>query len=106
MTEAFYLDPRGLADATGKLGRLGDGLGTAYDKLAAVLDEHDGCWGADSTGKAFGQNYTPNEQKLRDAARQAAGGVADAVTTTNQAAAQLESVDAASAARLDASYGE
>lgn len=104
MTEPFYLDPQGLSNVTARMGQLGGNLGTAYDTLSGVLDEHDGCWGTDSTGKAFANNYVSSEQQMRDGAQQAASGVGGVTDTVNQAAAKLESVDYDSAAELDASY--
>jgi hypothetical protein len=41
----------------------------ALNDLTAVLTEHDGCWGNDSTGKSFAKQYVPNSQQYLSKAR-------------------------------------
>ncbi|MFC9250960.1 hypothetical protein [Amycolatopsis thailandensis] len=106
MAEKFFLDPGGLAEATGRLRALGDRLDQAHRRLADTLHHHDGCWGEDEIGKAFSKNYVPAAANTLEGVREAGPALGAFAGTADKASENFSRVDRDTAARMDASVGD
>jgi uncharacterized protein YukE len=104
VTENFRIDADGVSSATGKLRDAGDALGSAFDTLKQVLDEHDGCWGNDDTGKSFAEGYKPAADKARTGADSAVQGISSIADSVDHSAEEFENTDADNAAAMDQAY--
>lgn len=85
------VDPTALLAAAPALGGLGEDLDGVLGRLARSLDAVGECWGADTTGQAFAEQYLPVATRARQLLPQlgaAVRGVGDAISevaTTSQA---------------------
>lgn len=106
MGESFRLDPEGLDNANAELLVVGNALGTAFDNLVLVLDDHHGCWGDDDIGKAFAKNYVDPATEVRDGAEGAVEGIHELHEGVEESSTTFQSVDEESAIQIDRSVTE
>ncbi|GAA5151923.1 MULTISPECIES: hypothetical protein [Amycolatopsis] len=103
MAEKFFLDPAALARETQALRGTGRRLSVAVEKLNAVLDRHDGCWGKDDIGEAFEKNYAASARETRGYNKDAADGIVQVSDDLDKDSELFQSVDEDNAERIDRS---
>lgn len=78
MADKTRIDPDLARAENARLKGIASRFQSAVDKIKADAAQHDGCWGNDKFGQAFGNSYRPgSEQMLTNA-----GNVKEGVTGT------------------------
>jgi len=101
MVDEFYLDPQGLARATGDLRSSGKDLSEAYVALSAVLAHNDQCWGTDDIGKGFANKYVKSAGEICQGGDISAKNMISTADVTDQNSTNFQGLDEDSAETLD-----
>jgi hypothetical protein len=104
MAEAFYMDPDGVRHAVSQIHAVGAFLDRSLLHLNGVLDEHDGCWGEDSIGKGFSDNYVKPATETRGYGRKLTDGVVKLGEEVDDTEGTFEGVDSETAQDMDSHY--
>jgi hypothetical protein len=101
MGEKFRLDSEALDSANSEFHIVGETFGRAFDTLAGVLDDHDGCWGTDDIGKAFAKNYVASATEVRGYSKGAVTGMGELYDGVAESSKTFKGVDYDSAVEID-----
>ncbi|WP_336088187.1 WXG100 family type VII secretion target [Nocardia sp. SSK8] len=99
------VDPDALRNTKGSYESAATTLTSALQALTAALDAEGECWGADETGTAFAQNYTPGVDQGKKAVANLATTMTQLGTNMVTLADKLVEQDTAQAAALKQSTG-
>jgi len=69
MSEPFFVDTHGIARNMSGFRELGNQVRVASEYLHGNLEELGACWGEDSSGRQFAEQYLPAKDQMADGTR-------------------------------------
>lgn len=93
MSGETYIDVPGVQQVADRAVAAATQFDNALNNLKATLEQHDGCWGNDNTGKSIENNYVPTANKAKDDAAGIAHGINTGTTTLQKVPTQFQNAD-------------
>lgn len=100
MADKTRIDPDLARAEIARLKGIASRFQSAVDKIKSDAAQHEGCWGNDEFGQAFGKSYEPGEKQMLDNAGQMKEGVTSTATQVEQAVDAFEKTDEINAGNL------
>lgn len=100
MADKTRIDPDLARAEIARLKGIASRFQSAVDKIKSDAAQHEGCWGNDEFGQAFGKSYEPGEKQMLDNSGQMKEGVTSTATQVEQAVDAFEKTDEINAGNL------
>ena len=93
MADKTRIDPELAREEIARLKGIASRFQSAVDKIKSETSRHEGCWGADEFGEAFGKSYGPGATQMLDNSAKIDEGVNGTAKQVEQAVDAFEQTD-------------